>query len=56
MDQNKYSQRVKDETAEGQKQGVRSTPTFFVDGEKIEGDVGFAEFQKRIEAALSKKQ
>ncbi len=32
--------------------GVDSTPTFFINGSIIKGDVGFEEFEKRIEALL----
>lgn len=34
---------------------VESTPTFFVDGQRIEGAQPYAEFEKAIEAALRKK-
>lgn len=56
VDQDKYMQRVEDEKIEGQKNRVKATPTFFLDGEMIEGMLPFPEFQKRIDAALSKKQ
>ena len=40
----------------GQKQGVDSTPTFFIDGEKLEGEQPFKNFQDVIDRALSKKK
>jgi protein-disulfide isomerase len=36
----------------GAAQGVRSTPTFFIDGQKFEGAPAFEEFSQIIEAAL----
>lgn len=37
-----------------QKLGINSTPTFFVNGVKLEGAASFTEFQAVIEAALKK--
>jgi protein-disulfide isomerase len=39
FDSNKYAYVIKQDTAEGQRRGVRSTPTFFVNGQRIEAVV-----------------
>lgn len=39
-----------------EKQGVDSTPTFFIDGEKVEGAQPFKNFAAVIDRALAKKQ
>jgi protein-disulfide isomerase len=36
--------------------GVRSTPTFFIDGERVEGAQEFETFQAKIDAALAKRR
>ena len=45
---------VQDDTAEGTKDGVSGTPTFFVNGQKIVGAVSFSKFQETIDNALKK--
>jgi protein-disulfide isomerase len=42
--------------AASEQYGINSTPTFMVDGVKIEGAMPFDDFQKVIEAALRKKK
>lgn len=37
FDGGKYAGRVKDDTSEGKRRGVRATPTFFVNGRFVEG-------------------
>lgn len=54
LDSHKYAQAVQQERSEGQNRGVRSTPTFFVNGRKIEGLVPFTTFQQVIEAELKR--
>jgi len=54
LDGNRYSKRVRDETAEGTRRGARSTPTFFVNDQKIEGAQPFEIFRAAIEAELRK--
>lgn len=48
-----YEAEVQSETAAGQQRGVRSTPTLFINGEKVEGALPFAQLQPRIEAILA---
>ncbi len=50
LDGGKYSQRVKDEAAEGQKLGVTGTPTFFVNDTKLVGAQPFEAFKTAIDA------
>lgn len=48
---------VKDVATRGAKTfGVRSTPTFFINGEKVEGALPWEEFQPLIEKALEGKE
>lgn len=42
-------------TKADQEQKVNSTPTFFIDGKKVTGDLSLAEFRKQLDAALSAK-
>ena len=39
-----------------QKFGVRATPTFFIDGERVEGAQEFETFQAKIDAALARRR
>lgn len=41
LDSDRYLQRVKDDTNAGQARGVTATPTFFVNGRKVEGVLSF---------------
>ncbi|MFQ5594873.1 MAG: DsbA family protein [Anaerolineae bacterium] len=52
LDQNKYSQRVIDETAEGKQRGVEGTPSFFVNDEFVVGNVPFSQMKDLIEKHL----
>jgi protein-disulfide isomerase len=42
-------------TKADQEQKVNSTPTFFIDGKKVTGDLSLAEFRKQLDAALAAK-
>lgn len=53
LDTRRYRSAVLQETQEGRARGVVSTPTFFINGEKIEGLMPFEGFQQKIEAALA---
>lgn len=53
LDSGQYEEKVRAETIAAQERGVRSTPTLFINGEKIEGAVPFAQLQPVIEAALA---
>ena|SRR3989344_6882683 len=50
----KYSKRVADDTAEGQKYGVNGTPTTFINGQKIVGAQPYINFQAVIDGLLKK--
>lgn len=52
LDEGKYTQRVNDEAAEGQKLGVTGTPTFFINNTKLVGAQPFEVFKSAIDAAL----
>lgn len=41
------------ENADGVRLGVQATPTFFINGKKIEGAVSYSSFRAAIEAALA---
>jgi protein-disulfide isomerase len=50
----KYEEEVQQDLADGVAAGVRGTPTFFINGVKIEGDVPFSIFTEIIHAFLTK--
>lgn len=52
LDSGKYSAKVREETAEGQRKGVRGTPSVFVNGRLIERGLYYQELRAAIEAAL----
>ncbi|MBI2861531.1 MAG: DsbA family protein [Chloroflexi bacterium] len=52
LDSDRYAAMVNQETNEGQRKGVTLTPTFFINGEKVEGAQLFNVFQGIIEAKL----
>lgn len=52
----RYAQDAQISAFEGQRAGVTSTPTFFIDGQVIRGDVPLDQFEAAIEAALAVKQ
>ncbi len=54
INSDKYSKRVADNTAEGQKDGVSGTPTIFINGQKIVGAQPYANFQVVIDGLLKK--
>lgn len=49
----KYSQAVKDDLQLGTEIGVRGTPTFFINGQKLVGAQPFASFKAIIDAELA---
>lgn len=55
LDSRRYRQKVQAETQDGRARGVTSTPTTFVNGQKIEGALPFSQFQQLIEAELAKQ-
>lgn len=54
IDSGKYAGEVKRDSEDGIRAGVTGTPTFFVNGVKIEGARPFSAFQEVIEAQLSR--
>lgn len=48
----KYGPRVQQDVNQAKSDGVQATPTFIVNGQKIEGAQPFAVFQKAIDEAL----
>ena len=53
LESKKYAQLVADDIAYGEKVGVRSTPTFFVNGQIINGAVPLEQFAEIIDDELS---
>jgi protein-disulfide isomerase len=53
VEEKKYAKAVQDDLEYGEKLGVRSTPTFFINGELIAGAVPFEDFATVIDEALS---
>lgn len=51
-DSNRYSSVVQRNVAAAGNAGVAATPTFFINGRKVEGNLPLSDFQERIEAAL----
>jgi len=54
LDTGKYTEKVQQETALGQQDGVRSTPALFVNGLLIEGGMEYEILKAAIDAELSK--
>ena len=48
----RYMQRVRDDTAAGQQKGVTATPTFFVNGRKVEGAQSFDQLRALIDPLI----
>lgn len=53
LDSGRQAGKVRADTQEGQRQGVRATPTFFVEGKKLEGAQPYSAFGAAIEEALA---
>jgi len=54
LDANETLDRVRKDTEEAQRLGVRSTPTFFINGAPLLGALPFEEFKAAIESQLAK--
>jgi protein-disulfide isomerase len=50
LDSGKYQAVVQQETTEGQQRGVRATPTFFVNGQRLEGLLPVNQFASMIDS------
>jgi predicted DsbA family dithiol-disulfide isomerase len=53
LDSGRYRSDIEAETAAAREREVRSTPTLFFNGEKLEGAVPFEQLQPMIEAAVA---
>lgn len=53
MTSGKYEEEIQNDLADGVAAGVRGTPTFFVNGVKVEGSVPFSVFTELIHAFLA---
>ncbi|MCX6032901.1 MAG: thioredoxin domain-containing protein [Chloroflexi bacterium] len=53
VDSDQHLDKVYRDASDGKGQGVQATPTFFINGQKIEGAAAYAEFKAKIEAALA---
>ncbi len=56
VDGDQHLETVYRDSSEGQGQGVTGTPTFFINGERIAGEVPYEQFKARVEAALAAAQ
>jgi protein-disulfide isomerase len=54
MDSSKFKERIQKDSAEGMKVGANGTPTFFINGRKVEGAQPFDNFKSVIDAELAK--
>lgn len=54
VDSNKYATLVQQEKAEGEARGVRATPTFFINGQMVEGLLPTAQFTALLDSLLAK--
>ena len=54
LDSNKYRGKVQQETTEGQRLGVRGTPTIFVNGKLIDRGSDYRVLKAAVEAALKR--
>ena len=54
LDSKKYQSKNEQDLTAATNYGVQSTPTVYINGSKIEGLVPFIEYQKLIDAELSK--
>ncbi len=56
LDSGQHEAKVQSELQEGQRLGVASLPTIFINGRMVKGNQPFATYQAIIEEALSKAQ
>ncbi len=52
VNQQKFQDIIIKDRSDGQALGVNATPTFFINGEKMDGILGFNEFKKLIDSRL----
>ena len=56
LDDRQYQDAVQADVAEGRARGVSSTPTVFINGEKVSVGTSFAQIRPLIETALANSQ
>jgi len=54
LDEEKYKYEVLEDIADGYLLGVEATPTFFFDGQKVEGSIPLDEFKQAIDLGLQR--
>ena len=54
LDKHKYADEVRQDISDGRKYMVTSTPTFFINGYRVEG-INYEEIQKKIELVLNQR-
>ncbi len=52
LDSQKYLEELRKDSSDGVSYGAQGTPTFFINGQKVEGDEGFAFFSNLIKKEL----
>ncbi|MBI4496855.1 MAG: DsbA family protein [Chloroflexi bacterium] len=55
LDSDKYMSLLREQFEEGERLGVRATPTFFIGDQRLEGAQPFANFQRVIDRKLAKE-
>ncbi|PKO22472.1 MAG: hypothetical protein CVU38_09255 [Chloroflexi bacterium HGW-Chloroflexi-1] len=55
IDSDRHLEKVYRDAAEGRGQGVNYTPTFFINGQKVEGAIPYVDFKAKVEAALASR-
>ena len=56
LDASKFKERIQKDSAEGMKVGANGTPTFFINGQKVEGAQPFENFKAVIDKELAAKK
>ena len=56
VDQNLHYNAIAESESDARSRGVNATPTFFINGKKIEGAVPYDQFKAEVEAALAAAQ
>ena len=54
LDEKAHDEKIQADINEGNAIGVKATPTFFINGEHIQGGLNYDEFKEKIEAAINK--
>ena len=55
LDSGRWAGKVNQDLADGQRKGVKGTPSFFIGGKMVEGAQPFSAFESAIEEALGRK-